>query len=282
MGLTCCQSMVVGLSVVDLVLGSFFLFAGLWILLDWEITELWVWLPFVVIGGLLIFTTFLSFCGACANKCCSCCLKVSSPLVLVICVLECAMGLAILFAWTYVEDHYLKPFDKKIDPNQNGTGSGDGNDLIAEEAAGYSVGEEAHHIDPHNAKEVEGKVKADHKIIAYVLFVLSFLQLVRLLAGWCVNRGKRSHHARGNAQTWLYDDDGDKYRSIEETAQVHDDLRAKYADRAARSSEARGRLSDQQESLLPGAAGSRTTASKFQRNTQTQIIDLTPSKCAIM
>jgi hypothetical protein len=56
------------------------------------------------------------------------------------------MGLAILFAWTYVEDHYLKPFDKTIDPNQNGTGSGDGNDLIAEEAAGYSVGEEAHHI----------------------------------------------------------------------------------------------------------------------------------------
>lgn len=71
--------------------------------------------------------------------------------------------------------------------------------------------------DPHSAKEVEGKVKADHKIIAYVLFVLSFLQLVRLLAGWCVNRGKRSHHARGNAQTWLYDDDGDKYRSIEES-----------------------------------------------------------------
>ena len=58
-----------------------------------------------------------------------------------------ALGLAILFAWTYVEDHYLKPFDKRIDPNSNnGTGSGDGNDLIAEEAAGYSVGEEAHHI----------------------------------------------------------------------------------------------------------------------------------------
>jgi hypothetical protein len=59
---------------------------------------------------------------------------------------------------------------------------------------------------------VEQKVKDDHKIIAYVLFVLSFLQLVRLLAGWCVNKGKRSHLSRGNAQTWLYDDDGDSYR----------------------------------------------------------------------
>eukprot|EP01043_Picozoa_sp_COSAG02_P000646 COSAG02_NODE_12_length_58022_cov_242.077379_29_plen_86_part_00 len=67
--------------------------------------------------------------------------------------------------------------------------------------------------DPHDAQAVEEKVKADHKIIAYVLFVLSFLQLVRLLAGWCVNKGKRSRHARGNAQTWLYDDDGDKGRA---------------------------------------------------------------------
>lgn len=50
---------VVCLSVVDLILGSFFLFVGLWILLDWKINELWVWLPFVTIGGLLIFTTFL-------------------------------------------------------------------------------------------------------------------------------------------------------------------------------------------------------------------------------
>lgn len=68
---------------------------------------------------------------------------------------------------------------------------------------------------PHSVREVQQEVKHDHVIIAYVLFVLSFLQLVRLFAGWCVNRGKRSHHARGNAQTWLYDDDGDKYRSID-------------------------------------------------------------------
>ena len=47
------------MSVVDLILGSFFLFVGLWILLDWEVEEVFVWLPFVIIGGLLIFTTFL-------------------------------------------------------------------------------------------------------------------------------------------------------------------------------------------------------------------------------
>ena len=57
-----------------------------------------------------------------------------------------ALGLAILFEWTYVENNYLKPFDRKIDPDQNHTGSGDGADLVVEEAAGYSVGEEANHI----------------------------------------------------------------------------------------------------------------------------------------
>lgn len=50
---------VVCLSLVDLILGGFFLFVGLWILLDWRITSLWAWLPFVIIGGLLMFTTFL-------------------------------------------------------------------------------------------------------------------------------------------------------------------------------------------------------------------------------
>ena len=65
-------------------------------------------------------------------------------------------------------------------------------------------------------------------------------------------------------------------------ARVHDDLRGKYADRAARDSEARGRRGEQKESLLPRAERARTTASDFQRNTQTEIIDLTPSKCAIM
>eukprot|EP01043_Picozoa_sp_COSAG02_P000649 COSAG02_NODE_12_length_58022_cov_242.077379_32_plen_159_part_00 len=67
MGLSFCQSMVVCLSVLDLVLGGFFLFAGLWINLDWKITEWWVWLPFVTIGGLLIFTTFLRY--VCAPLC---------------------------------------------------------------------------------------------------------------------------------------------------------------------------------------------------------------------
>ena len=56
------RQIVVCLSFVDLVLGAFFLFSGLWILLDWKIHELWVWLPFVIIGGLLMFTTFLR-CG---------------------------------------------------------------------------------------------------------------------------------------------------------------------------------------------------------------------------
>ena len=60
---TCgCLQTVVCLSVVDLLLGGFFLFTGLWILLDWKVDELYVWLPFVVIGGLLSFTTFLR-CG---------------------------------------------------------------------------------------------------------------------------------------------------------------------------------------------------------------------------
>lgn len=266
MGLTFCESTVVCLSVVDLILGSFFLFAGLWILLDWEITELWVWLPFVVIGGLLIFTTFLSFCGACANKCCSCCLKISSPLVLVICLLECALGLAILFAWSHVEK-VLDRLEDRIDNST--TGSNAGNDLVDDYEAAPAAGS---HLSP----KIVDKMKEDHTYIAYVLFGLSFLQLVRLLAAWCVNRDQRATVGRGNAQTWLYDDDGDK---LSGARQVHDGLREKYADRAARSEEARSRLSDQQEPLL---SGSRTSASSFQRNTQTQIIDLTPSKCTIM
>eukprot|EP01043_Picozoa_sp_COSAG02_P000647 COSAG02_NODE_12_length_58022_cov_242.077379_30_plen_89_part_00 len=45
-----------------------------------------------------------------------------------------------------MENNYLKPFDRKIDPDQNHTGSGDGADLVVEEAADYSVGEEANHI----------------------------------------------------------------------------------------------------------------------------------------
>lgn len=44
---------------MDLILGAFFLFIGLWILLDWKIQSIMAWLPFVVIGGLLLFTTFL-------------------------------------------------------------------------------------------------------------------------------------------------------------------------------------------------------------------------------
>ena len=70
---------------------------------------------------------------------------------------------------------------------------------------------------PHSISKVRQQVKDDHTIIAYVLFVLSFLQLVRLQAGWCVNRRKRSHHRRGNAQSWLYaGDDSDKDRSLNE------------------------------------------------------------------
>lgn len=47
------------LSFLDLILGAFFMFTGLWILLDWKLTDIFAWLPFVIIGGLLIFTTFL-------------------------------------------------------------------------------------------------------------------------------------------------------------------------------------------------------------------------------
>ena len=107
-----------------------------------------------------------SFCGACANRFCSCCLKISSPLVLVICLMECgarhtlanpqaasavpvpvasssltpmhtrgaALGLAILFDWTAV-DTYLDKIDSEI----NKTGSEAGNDLVAEEEQAYPV-----------------------------------------------------------------------------------------------------------------------------------------------
>ena len=100
------------LSFLDLILGGVFIAIGLIVLLDWQITDIVAWLPFVVVGGLLVFTTFLrsaarpqpctrcaagaltralvcSVCGACAAKCCTCCIKVSVPLVLLICLLEC-------------------------------------------------------------------------------------------------------------------------------------------------------------------------------------------------
>ena len=105
---------IVFLSFLDLILGGVFIAIGLIVLLDWQITDIVAWLPFVVVGGLLVFTTFLrsaarpqpctrrrcaagaltralvcSVCGACAAKCCTCCIKVSVPLVLLICLLEC-------------------------------------------------------------------------------------------------------------------------------------------------------------------------------------------------
>lgn len=54
--------------------------------------------------------------------------------------------------------------------------------------------------------EIEQDVKDFHVIIAYVLFGLSFLQVVRLFAGACVNRSKREESRRGNPQAWLYGD----------------------------------------------------------------------------
>ena len=102
------------LSFLDLILGGVFIAIGLIVLLDWQITDIVAWLPFVVVGGLLVFPAFLrsaarpqpctrrglrcgsphacavcSVCGACAAKCCTCCIKVSVPLVLLICLLEC-------------------------------------------------------------------------------------------------------------------------------------------------------------------------------------------------
>ena len=179
---------------------------------------------------------------------------------------------------------------------------------------------------------VKNEVKDGHVYIAYVLFGLSFLQLVRLLAGWCVNRGQRQQHDNAHAQSWLYDDDdGERHRTVEGgerahplppipiqlissnpclqllqqpsrslwaadashlsllsrflcvctvAARVHDDLREKYADRAAREADARRRGADNQESLLPGGGASRTTASRFQRDTQTQVRVLVCADCA--
>ena len=37
-----------------------------------------------------------SFCGTCANRCCGCCLKMSSPLVILICLMECGTDAALL------------------------------------------------------------------------------------------------------------------------------------------------------------------------------------------
>lgn len=74
---------------------------------------------------------------------------------------------------------------------------------------------------PHDASAVKGKVKEYHQIIAYVLFGLSCLQLVRLLAAWCVNKRKRSQYGKGNAQSWLYDDSTDKYKSLDESKGIH-------------------------------------------------------------
>ena len=47
------------LSFLDLILGGVFIAIGLIVLLDWQITDIVAWLPFVVVGGLLVFTTFL-------------------------------------------------------------------------------------------------------------------------------------------------------------------------------------------------------------------------------
>jgi len=50
---------IVFLSFLDLILGGVFIAIGLIVLLDWQITDIVAWLPFVVVGGLLVFTTFL-------------------------------------------------------------------------------------------------------------------------------------------------------------------------------------------------------------------------------
>ena len=65
------------LSFLDLILGGVFIAIGLIVLLDWQIADIVAWLPFVVVGGLLVFTTFLR--SVTHPQPCTCRLRCGSP-----------------------------------------------------------------------------------------------------------------------------------------------------------------------------------------------------------
>ena len=62
----CSKMTYISLPLLDFVIGAVIAFVGLWLFLDWEL-KLYVWLPFVIVGGLLILAAVLG--SACTIIC---------------------------------------------------------------------------------------------------------------------------------------------------------------------------------------------------------------------
>jgi hypothetical protein len=109
-----------------------------------------------------------SSCGACVHKCYSCFISVAEPLVALICVSEVALAILV---FTNVPDEGIKNLatqascggsDSRIELNLELEGDwgllGDGANIVRQ-------------------------INENKKVVAYVLFLLAVLQLLRLLAG---------------------------------------------------------------------------------------------------
>ena len=65
----CSKMTYISLTLLDFVIGAVIAFVGLWLFLDWEL-KIYVWLPFVIVGGLLILAAVLG--SACTIICPTC------------------------------------------------------------------------------------------------------------------------------------------------------------------------------------------------------------------
>ena len=65
----CSKMTYISLTLLDFVIGAVIAFVGLWLFLDWEV-KIILWLPFVIVGGLLILAAVLgSACTIISPNC---------------------------------------------------------------------------------------------------------------------------------------------------------------------------------------------------------------------
>ena len=95
------------LNFIDLAVGIVLLFFGLLVLFKWDLrTEIYLWLPLFVVGGLLVFMVATSTFGMDCCGGCHCCVRLSEVIGVVLALAEVCLAI-IIFGFKSTEERIL-------------------------------------------------------------------------------------------------------------------------------------------------------------------------------
>jgi|EP01047_Picozoa_sp_COSAG01_P042708 hypothetical protein len=174
----CCKGTYVLLTLLDFLIGAVVTFLGLYPVLAWHGFPILDAVPFLAVGGLLILGAFLSSCGVCVRRHCGCCVTMSTPIVVLICVAEITLGILL---FTKVPEKTLNTVKNAVNKDCDTSESGLFADELLEQAGDCDKSHQT-------TNDLIDRVKDGQKYIAYVMFGLAVLQLIRVYAGRVVRR----------------------------------------------------------------------------------------------